>query len=41
VSLAFHLTFRSPERTLVDAEIQKGMNDIVAALHREQGAVQR
>jgi len=41
VSLAFHLTFRSPERTLVDAEVQTGMNDIVAALQREHGAVQR
>jgi phenylalanyl-tRNA synthetase beta chain len=41
VSVAFHLTFRAPDRTLVDAEVQQAMDAIVAALGREQGAVQR
>ena len=41
VSLAFHLTFRSADRTLVDAEVQQAMDDIVVALTREHGAVQR
>jgi phenylalanyl-tRNA synthetase beta chain len=41
VSLAFHLTFRSPDRTLVDAEVQQAMDDIVSALQREHRAVQR
>jgi len=41
VSLAFHLTFRSADRTLVDAEVQQAMDDIVVALNREHGAVQR
>jgi phenylalanyl-tRNA synthetase beta chain len=41
VSLAFHLTFRSQDRTLVDAEVQQAMDDIVSALKREHGAVQR
>jgi len=41
VSLAFHLTFRSPDRTLVDAEVQQAMDAIVAALEREHRAVRR
>ncbi len=41
VSLSFHLTFRSPERTLTDAEVQRAMDGIVAALAREHAAVQR
>ena len=41
VSLAFHLTFRSLERTLVDVEVQEAMDAIVAALAREHGAVRR
>jgi len=41
VSLAFHLTFRSPDRTLVDAEVQQAMDGIVAALQREHEAVRR
>lgn len=41
VSLAFHLTFRSPDRTLVDAEVQQAIAAIVGALARAHGAVQR
>jgi phenylalanyl-tRNA synthetase beta chain len=41
VSLSFHLTFRSPDRTLTDTEVQQAMDAIVAALARERGAVQR
>ena len=41
VSLAFHLTFRSPDRTLVDAEVQQAMDGIVARLQREHDAVRR
>jgi phenylalanyl-tRNA synthetase beta chain len=41
VSLSFHLTFRSPDRTLTDTEVQQAMDGIVAALAREHGAVQR
>ncbi|MBE3133989.1 MAG: phenylalanine--tRNA ligase subunit beta, partial [Acidobacteria bacterium] len=41
VSLAFHLTFRSLERTLVDVEVQQAIDAIVAALARDLGAVQR
>ncbi len=32
VSLSLRLTFRSPERTLTDAEVQKAMDAIIAAL---------
>jgi phenylalanyl-tRNA synthetase beta chain len=41
VSLAFHLTFRSADRTLVDAEVQQAMDAVVSALRRQHGAVQR
>jgi phenylalanyl-tRNA synthetase beta chain len=41
VSLSFHLTFRSPDRTLTDAEVQQAMDAIVAVLAREHGAIQR
>ena len=41
ISLSFHLTFRSPERTLTDAEVQHAMDAIVAALAETHGAVQR
>jgi phenylalanyl-tRNA synthetase beta chain len=40
-SLSLRLTFRSPERTLTDADVQAAMDDIVTALAREHGAVQR
>jgi phenylalanyl-tRNA synthetase beta chain len=41
VSLSLRLTFRSPERTLTDAEVQSAMEGIVAALRDTHGAVQR
>ena len=41
VSLALRLTFRSPERTLTDAEVQSAMDAIVGALKSTHGAVQR
>jgi phenylalanyl-tRNA synthetase beta chain len=41
VSLSLRLTFRSPERTLTDAEVQQAMDRVVAALAREHDAVQR
>ena len=37
-SIAFTLTFRSPERTLTDAEVDKVMNEIRLALEKRQGA---
>jgi phenylalanyl-tRNA synthetase beta chain len=40
-SLSLRLTFRSPERTLVDAEVQQAMERILEALAREHRAVQR
>jgi phenylalanyl-tRNA synthetase beta chain len=41
VSLSFHLTFRAPDRTLTDAEVQQAMDAVVAALAKEHGAVRR
>jgi phenylalanyl-tRNA synthetase beta chain len=41
VSLSLRLTFRSPERTLTDAEVQQAMERIVTALVKEHKAVQR
>ncbi len=41
VSLALRLTFRSPDRTLTDAEVQAAMDAIVGALKSTHGAVQR
>jgi phenylalanyl-tRNA synthetase beta chain len=41
VSVSLRLTFRSPERTLTDAEVQQAMDRVVAALVREHNAVQR
>lgn len=40
-SLSLRITFRSPERTLVDAEVQEAMERILDALVREHRAVQR
>jgi phenylalanyl-tRNA synthetase beta chain len=40
-SLSIRLTFRSPERTLTDADAQAAMERIMEALAREHGAVQR
>jgi phenylalanyl-tRNA synthetase beta chain len=41
VSLSWHLVFRSPDRTLTDAEVQTAMESIVAALKSEHDAIQR
>jgi phenylalanyl-tRNA synthetase beta chain len=40
-SLSLRLTFRSPERTLTDLEVQAAMGGIMEALAREHRAVQR
>ena len=37
-SIAFTLTFRSPERTLTDAEVDKVMSEIKLALQKRHGA---
>ncbi len=41
VSLSLRLTFRSPERTLTDAEVQQATDAVLAALRERHGAVQR
>jgi phenylalanyl-tRNA synthetase beta chain len=41
VSLSLRLTFRSPERTLTDAEVDEAMEQIVAALGQTHGAERR
>jgi phenylalanyl-tRNA synthetase beta chain len=41
ISLALRLTFRSPDRTLTDAEVQSAMNAVLAALKTKHAAVQR
>jgi phenylalanyl-tRNA synthetase beta chain len=41
VSLSLHLTFRAADRTLTDAEVDRSMDTIVAALGREHGASRR
>jgi len=41
VSLSLRLTFRSPDRTLTDAEVESAMKEILTALKREHDAVQR
>jgi phenylalanyl-tRNA synthetase beta chain len=41
VSLSFHLTFQTPDRTLTDAEVDDAMRNVLAALQREHSAVQR
>jgi phenylalanyl-tRNA synthetase beta chain len=41
VSLSLRLTFRSPDRTLTDAEVQKAMDDVLTALRARYDAVQR
>ena len=38
ISLAFRLTFRAPDRTLTDAEVQKTVEQVVAALEQTHGA---
>src|SRR5687768_9963275 len=41
VSLSLRLTFRSPERTLTDAEVQSAMDAVLSALKTRHNAVQR
>jgi phenylalanyl-tRNA synthetase beta chain len=41
VSLSLRLTFRSPDRTLTDAEINAAMDAVMDALRSRHGAVQR
>jgi phenylalanyl-tRNA synthetase beta chain len=41
VSLSLRLTFRSPERTLTDEEVEAAMDAIVRALHETHGAERR
>lgn len=41
VSLSYRLTFRSPERTLTDAEVDAAMEAVVAALAAAHGAIRR
>jgi phenylalanyl-tRNA synthetase beta chain len=41
VSLSLRLTFRSPERTLTDGEVDTAMDGIVKALGERHGAVRR
>lgn len=41
VSLSLRLTFRSPDRTLTDVEVDEAMRDIVAILHQRHGAIRR
>ena len=41
ISLSLRLTFRSPERTLTDEEVEAAMHAVVAALHAAHGAERR
>ena len=41
VSLSLRLTFRAPDRTLTDSEVQKAVDAILAALKEHHAAVQR
>jgi phenylalanyl-tRNA synthetase beta chain len=41
VSLSFRLTFRSPERTLTDTEVQTAVDSVLRALTERHGATQR
>jgi phenylalanyl-tRNA synthetase beta chain len=41
VSLSLRLTFRSPDRTLTDSEVQNAMERVLATLRDTHGAVQR
>jgi phenylalanyl-tRNA synthetase beta chain len=41
VSLSLRLVFRSPDRTLTDAEVQQAMDAVIAALRQRHSAVQR
>jgi phenylalanyl-tRNA synthetase beta chain len=41
VSLSLRLTFRALDRTLTDGEVQKAVDDVLAALKERHAAVQR
>lgn len=41
ISLSLRLTFRAPDRTLTDPEVQKAMDSVLSALEEQHGAVQR
>jgi phenylalanyl-tRNA synthetase beta chain len=41
VSVSYRLTFRAPDRTLTDREVQRAMDAVLAALVSQHGAVQR
>ena len=41
VSLSLRLTFRAPDRTLTDAEVQSAMEHVLSALKDKHGAIQR
>jgi phenylalanyl-tRNA synthetase beta chain len=41
VSLSLRLTFRAPDRTLTDSEVQKAVDAVLAALKERHAAVQR
>jgi phenylalanyl-tRNA synthetase beta chain len=41
VSLSLRLTFRSPDRTLTDAEVQRAMDGVIGTLREKHAAVQR
>jgi phenylalanyl-tRNA synthetase beta chain len=41
VSLSLRLTFRAPDRTLIDSEVQKAVDAVLTALKDQHGAVQR
>jgi phenylalanyl-tRNA synthetase beta subunit len=41
VSLSIRLTFQAPDRTLTDQDVQDAFEQILRALVREHGAVQR
>ena len=41
ISLSLRLTFRSPDRTLTDGEVQTAMDTVLATLRERHSAVQR
>jgi len=41
ISLSLRLTFRAPDRTLTDSEVQRAVDGVLAALKQQHGAVQR
>jgi phenylalanyl-tRNA synthetase beta chain len=41
ISLSLRFTFQAPNRTLTDADVQRSFDQLVAALVREHGVVQR